>query len=101
MLELKTWTIKENFFTNFCISSTSGITIFNHYTKCNETLQQPKVFNYKERHAYIHKIRSKYSPAGASTNTHAYIDTKIYYVIRYTMHINHYFETLRALADRH
>ena len=51
---------------------------------CNETLQQQKAFNYKERHAYIHRIRSKYSPAGASTDTHAYIDTKIYYVIRYT-----------------
>ena len=57
--------------------------MYMYSLKCNETLQQPNVLNYKERHAYIHRIRSKYSPAGASTNTHAYTDTKIYYVIRY------------------
>ena len=49
MLELKTRVIKELFFACFCSSSTSGIPIFNHYTRL----------------------------------------------------FDHYFETLRALADKH
>ena len=53
------------------------------HSQCNDLRSSRKVFNYKGRHAYIHTQRSEYSPAGASTNTHAYMDTKIYDVTRY------------------
>ena len=46
--------------------------------------QKKSLIKKRDMHIYTGRTRSKYSPAGASTNTHAYIDPTIHYVICYT-----------------